>query len=73
MYEYEFQVALNAARAAGSFLRELSVAQVISENGRDIKLEADRESERIIVDALSVTNHPILSEESGMIGKQSRL
>jgi myo-inositol-1(or 4)-monophosphatase len=64
----EFAAAVTAARQAGALLRAGFAAgsAVRSDAGRDLKLEADVEAERVILAALrGASPHPILSEESG--------
>ncbi|MDL2307130.1 hypothetical protein LJC48_03760 [Desulfovibrio sp. OttesenSCG-928-C06] len=56
--------AICAARAAGSFLLQLSEVEVCSAEGRDIKLYADKKSEEILLAHLSPTGIPVLSEET---------
>ncbi len=73
MYERELEVAKEAAMAAGRFLREQCCYDIDSENGRDIKLSVDRESENIIIDILSKTGYSILSEETGIIENNTEL
>ena len=63
-------IAKEAATAAGKYLQKASKsrAKIISEPDRDIKLEADIESENIIIDILKdKSNFPILTEEQGAI------
>jgi len=65
------KIAIQAASAAGKFLLDnsKSIIEVDKEEGRDIKLKADRNSERIILDFLKKgSDFPILSEEKGAIG-----
>lgn len=67
----ELDLAAEAARAAGARLRELFEGEkdILSEAGRDIKLQADRDSEQIIVERLQRDGrHPILAEEGGAYG-----
>lgn len=66
--EKEYSVAVYAARKAGEYLKQYRKFTVDSELGKDIKLSVDKKSEKIIIDILSVTNIPILSEEAGYIG-----
>ena len=67
----ELRVAERAALAAGKWLGQLPLSEraVDSAEGRDIKLAADREAERIILQALSASGRPVLSEEQGTIGQ----
>ena len=67
----EFELAQQAAREAGRLLAELAggAKEVLSAEGRDIKLKADREAEQLILDRLrGASPHPILAEESGEHG-----
>lgn len=65
MYERELEAAIGAARQAGSFLEHCDRVSVDSADGRDIKLSADRESEKILIRCLGNTGLPVLSEECG--------
>lgn len=67
MYENELEIAVKAAKKAGKYLRKISDVIIGSADGRDIKLEVDVESEKIIVDLLKNTNIPIISEECGAV------
>lgn len=63
-------IAKEAALLAGAFLLERSKLnmKVKSESGRDIKIVADTESERIILDYLKKnSDFSILSEETGLV------
>ena len=68
MYKKEYTLAKEAAIQAGNYLKSLNNAIVDSQDGRDIKLEADRKSEKILIDILHTSNIPILSEERGNVG-----
>ena len=59
------EYAINAATNAGKFLNsnKLQKKEIISEEGRDIKLEIDRSTELLIRRDLSATNINILGEE----------
>ena len=63
--------AADAARNAGDRLKSAQSEgpKILSDQGRDMKLQADRESEETILNALKQTPYPILAEESGEIGK----
>lgn len=63
----ELDLARRAALQAADHLdTEFSVdADVRSEHGKDIKTGADVESERVILETLAESGHPILAEESG--------
>lgn len=70
-WEKELKLAAGAARSAGGRLREIRKGEigVISAAGRDIKTQADRDAEAIILEALkSDSDYPILAEESGEHG-----
>jgi len=64
-------VAKKAAIEAGNFLLEnkLNEKEIYSEEGRDIKLQLDRETEDLLRKKLASTNIPVLGEEFG--GAQS--
>jgi myo-inositol-1(or 4)-monophosphatase len=64
-------LAEEAARLSGAFLVKFKdkAKKIRSNFGRDIKVEADQESEKIIADYLQGRSEfPILSEESGLQG-----
>ena len=73
-YEAELELAVAAAKAAGARLAEWirRPKTILSEVGRDIKLQADRDAEAIIIDHLSPSGHPLLAEESGEHGAADR-
>ena len=56
-----------AAKEAGKYLNEIKfkTKNVLVEKGRDIKLEADREAEKIIRHILKKSKIPVLGEEYG--------
>ena len=60
-------VAVDAARQAGDFLNQskLEKKEVFMEEGRDIKLIIDQDTEKLIRSNLLGTNIPILGEEYG--------
>lgn len=64
------KAAEEAARDAGGFLREqmLRGQEVISREGRDIKIQADRDAEERILFRLKATGYSALAEESGLHG-----
>ena len=70
MYEEYLRLAKNAAGKAGEFLLKRQNINVDGNYARDIKLSSDKESERIIIDSLSSSGLPILSEECGLLGKK---
>lgn len=64
-------LAEHAARLAGAALREARErwAKVEAELGREVKIEADRRAEAIILETLQASGDiPILSEERGWVG-----
>jgi len=67
MFEAELKIAVEAAKAAGDFLVKRINLLVDSQDGKDIKMAADKQSESIIVEKLKKTGIPILSEEAGLI------
>lgn len=69
-YSTELALAESAALAAGAQLRAhmQSAQTVLCQEGRDIKLQADRDAEAIILDMLSSSGHAVLAEESGEHG-----
>jgi len=72
-YKEYLDIAKTAAKKAGDFLRERDRISVDSSEGRDIKLSSDILSESIIVETLSPTGLPVLSEESHLTGDFSDL
>jgi myo-inositol-1(or 4)-monophosphatase len=62
-------LAETAARRAGELLRDAYSADagVVSAVGKDIKTEADKAAEGVVLDALRPTGLAILSEESGVV------
>lgn len=69
----EFDIAKKAVIRASEYLLSLDTKIVNSSDGKDIKLEADIESEKIIIEILKETfDYPILTEESGEIGSFSK-
>ena len=65
------QLAIKAAREAGEYLLKNKTAkkEIFSEEGRDIKLEIDRSTEKLIRTSLRESDISILGEEYG--GKSS--
>ena len=61
------KTAIKAAQNAGTILREYFTANagVAVEGGRDIKTQADEAADEALLEMLSQTGMPILSEESG--------
>lgn len=62
----ELEIAELAARKATVYLLGLATKVINSSEGKDIKLQADVESEQIIIDVLQAHfDYPILTEEAG--------
>ncbi len=61
------ELGILAVQRAGLILTEMfrNNCKVLSEDEKDIKLDADKEAEEAILDVLSSTPYPILSEELG--------
>lgn len=72
MYQTELEIAKQAATEAGAYLRNCSSLHVDDQEGKDIKLSVDKESEKILVHRLSQTGYAILSEECGEVYGESR-
>lgn len=68
----ELELAIQAAKAAGSFLQKREQIYVASMEGKDIKLSSDQLSEKIIMDILEPSGISVLSEEYGFKGQESR-
>ena len=68
------EVAINAALKAGNYLRDNKNLdkEIYLEKGRDIKLEIDRNSEKIIYEELKGTKISFLGEEFGLKKKIRR-
>jgi len=66
----ELQLAEKAARQAGQrLLAHMSDTQdILSQEGRDIKLQADQDAEALILGILAESGHAVLAEESGEHG-----
>jgi myo-inositol-1(or 4)-monophosphatase len=66
----ELKLAEAAARDAGGFLREQMQRdqKILSAQGRDIKIQADRDAEARILASLAETGYPALAEETGLHG-----
>ncbi|MDL2316423.1 hypothetical protein LJC59_05010 [Desulfovibrio sp. OttesenSCG-928-A18] len=73
MYEQELALAEVAVQAAAEHLHRLDALSVLSLDGKDIKLSADKESEDILLERLDPSGVPTLAEESGMSGRQDGL
>lgn len=69
----ELEVAKLACHKAGNFLLSLKEKKINSNDGKDIKLQADLDSEKIICEILSnAFSYPILSEESYKINEEQK-
>lgn len=68
----ELQLAIQAAKEAGEFLKKREDIYVDALVGKDIKLSSDKMSEKIIMDILEESGIPILSEEYGFKGQEGR-
>ena len=66
-YKNYLEVAKEAAKEAGNYLikNKLSKKEIYSEEGRDIKLQLDRETEDLIRKKILSTNIPVYGEEFG--------
>ncbi len=71
MYEKELELARAAAVEAGNYLRNCTDIHVDDFEGKDVKLSADKESEKILAERLSSTGYVILSEECGEINSDA--
>jgi len=69
--EFELELAKKAAIHAARLLRDKDSCKIDSEVGKDIKLSSDKNSERIIIDILAESPYSILSEEQGLIKRES--
>lgn len=71
-YRREIEVAIAAAEAAGEYLKGAAGQRALADDGRDIKLEADREAEARALAVLSEkSSFGVLAEESGEHGEVS--
>jgi len=71
----QLEHAKKIAKTAGDFLVAYKDSKVVKDEGKDIKLTADTEAEKIIIDYLQKNSDiPILSEEAGEVaGQRSEL
>lgn len=69
-WESELSLAVAAAREAAELLRARvsGTQEVLPSQGRDVKLQADRDAERVILARLAPSGHGVLAEESGEHG-----
>lgn len=71
-WKRDLELAEKAAREAGKLLREMMTGErvILSQIGRDIKMQADRDAETLIMKMLNAESaYPILSEETGRHGE----
>lgn len=69
-FNNEFDLAKKTALEVGEFLKSQTVKKIISQDGKDIKLELDKKSEEIIFEKLTKNfDYPVLSEETGLTRK----
>lgn len=70
-WEAELKLAVAAAEAGGAVLRDAltKTKAVLSAEGKDIKLQADQDSEKAIIATLASSGFPVLAEESGEHGE----
>lgn len=69
-FKNEFDLAKKTALEVGEFLKSQSVKKIISQDGKDIKLELDKKSEEIIFEKLTKNfDYSVLSEETGLTRK----
>jgi len=67
MYKKEFELAKKTALNVGKFLNRQLEKKIDSEIGKDIKLLLDKESEKLIIEAIGeFFDYPLLSEECGL-------
>jgi myo-inositol-1(or 4)-monophosphatase len=69
-----FHLAKTAALAAGEHLRDKGEnwRKLETATGHDVKIRADRESERLIIDWISSAGFSIFSEEAGLVSDKER-
>lgn len=72
MYHELLEIAIKAAIESGKILLEHKQTEINSAVGKDIKLQADLESEKIVFDILQQTRINILSEEAGYIENDNK-
>lgn len=66
-YQKEFETAKNVALKVGNFLSSQTIKMINSDEGKDIKLELDIESEKNITSILTNDfNYAVLGEEIGL-------
>jgi myo-inositol-1(or 4)-monophosphatase len=67
------KMAVEAARLAGEFLKTRQGIKIDADEAHDMKLSTDRDSEKIILDALAAAGLGVLTEERGIVGANSKL
>lgn len=70
-WKQDLELAEKAAREAGGLLRVMMAGErvILSQTGRDIKMQADRDAESLIISMLNAESpYPILCEETGQHG-----
>lgn len=69
-WQEELEIAIRAAITAGELLRGgfTKTQTVLADDGHDIKLQADRDAEALILKALRLSSYPVVAEESGEHG-----
>jgi myo-inositol-1(or 4)-monophosphatase len=65
MIDEYLDLAVSAARAAGDYLKKRGDIQIDADEAHDLKISADKNSEKIIIDLLSPSGLAVLAEESG--------
>ncbi len=71
-WQHDLDLAERAARAAGKLLKEMMAGErvILSQDGRDIKMQADRDAEALIIKMLNAQSpYPIICEERGTLGE----
>lgn len=72
-YFEEYEAAKNAALLAGDYLKKRESIKAESQEGKDIKLTSDKQSEKIIMKVLEPFGYSILSEEYGLKDNHTQL
>jgi len=66
-YEIEFEYAKKVVRKAAELITASERVEILSSNGKDIKLSLDKQLDLFILEKLyNAFKHPILSEENGL-------
>lgn len=71
----ELQLAITAAKKAGEIIRQAfgKTHAIEDKKSKGIVTETDKKSEEAIFSILKDSNYPILSEESGLVGRKSNV